>query len=325
MNPSDAINPHLPQALRELLPTAGSLANVNPADGMIAVSALLRATTTAATWLCPDCGEQVPPKTIPPALAGQKLRYLPAGHCTCPGGLDRYAQSRIRWAMSDVEKSERSVRERLVAVCELDPAQTFESWLPDNLARVQARETARRITLRLNAGEWGLWWGPYGCGKTHLANAVAYSLVMDHGKPARVVNWLSRLREIQMEWKKKDGVDREALLWRPMLNSQVLFLDDFDKGLPKPEDLGKPNVKLPSNWYTESLYFVIDERYRANRPTVLISNQSLTDLTVVLKAIGGTAVDAVLSRFNRSGASSVDWGKLGLTEFATTVTEIPQF
>jgi hypothetical protein len=102
-----------------------------------------------------------------------------------------------------------------------------------------------------------------------------------------------------------------------MLKVPVLFLDDFDKQLPSPKDLGKSHYKLPASWYMESLYWVIDERYANNRATVLIANQSYDDLEIVLQAIGGTAVDAILSRFNRNNAIRLDWATTGVVEYRT--------
>lgn len=305
----------LPETLREMLPAKRDLKTTSPHDGMLAVGALLKASAAAATWVCPDCGELVRPKEI-------GTRYLPSAYCLCEGGLTRMAAIRLKRAEDEIQRTERNSREKLASICGLDPSKTFESWAVDTAARRKALDTAKTLAKRLSAGQWAIWWGPYGCGKTHLANAVAYSLVLDYGSPARVINWLAQLRQIQIEWSKNDRVNGEAELWQPMLNSRVLILDDFDKGLPKPADLA--SAKLPSAWYMESLYFVIDERYRRNKPTVLIANQSFADLTTVLQAFGGTAVDAVLSRFSRSGATSVDWGQIGLTEYRRPA-DIPMF
>lgn len=295
-------NPFMPEVLRGMLPM--------PSDDMgqtrDAVTKMLKPDRIGATWECPDCGAQVQPRPI-------GRRWLPRAFCSCPGGTNRMQQSRIRWADQDREDTEKIKRYRMLEACDLvGTGMTFDSWQADTPARKRAEAFGRRMVQKLAQGQWAFWWGPYGCGKTHMAHSVASALIMEHGRGARVINWLRQLREIQQSW--SDNT-KETPLWNAMLKTPVLFLDDFDKQLPRPSDLDKPHIKLPSSWYMESLYWIIDERYANNRPTVLIANQSYHDTETVLQAIGGTAVDAVLSRFNRNGAIKLDWATTGVTEY----------
>jgi len=307
-------NPFLPEALRALMPSqsgAIEMDDANAESGMKSVGALLKSSSGDATWVCPDCGQDVKPVSF-----GD--RFMPSAHCQCKGGADRFMRTKMRWyEQADKERKENS-RQKLLTGCQLDDSgQTFSSWRQESAGQRKAYAWAKRLVQRLNEGQWSIWWGTYGCGKTHLAHAIATDLVLEHGKSARVTNWLLQLREIQRSW--SDGTVQEGPLWSAMLNSSVLFLDDFDKQLPRPEDLGKKHTSLPSSWYMESLYTIIEKRYSAGKPTVLIANQSFDALSQVLQAIGGTAVDAVLSRFNRSGSIMVDWSKTGLSEYHRTV------
>lgn len=303
-------SPHMPDALRALLPQADQTGM-----GEGAVGRLVKPTYRAAVWQCPDCGQEVQPHSLGKG-------WLPSAWCTCPGGTVRQQRSHVRWAMQDAKHREEANRHAMLAECDLtDCGMTFDNWRADTPAREKALTYAKRMLQRIAGGSWAFWWGPYGCGKTHLAHAIAARLVLDHGRSARVVNWLRQLREIQMAW--SNGT-KEGPLWDAMIKTSVLFLDDFDKQLPRPGDLGKPHVTLPKSWYMESLYWIIDARYAACRPTILIANQPYGDVEQVLQAIGGTAVDAVLSRFNRNGAIMLDWSVTGISEFKPAV-EMPQF
>lgn len=280
------------------------------------VARMAHNTEEQATWQCPDCGNAVTPISLG---ATRKKgfervgRYLPRAFCTCHGGAIRRQIAEARWAASDAQGDREAYKMSLLRSCGLaNVGMTKSSWLQTTEPRKKAWRFAERMITKLDEGTSAFWWGPFGCGKTHLAYAVATEMVMRHLKGAVVVNWIDRMKEIQHTWK---TTDQEGPLWRGLTKSPILFLDDFDKQLPRPEDIGKPAWKLPAPWYMESLYYVIDARYRQRLPTVLISNLCYTDLESVLQEIGGTAVDAVLSRMHRAGAVKVDWGKAGLTEF----------
>lgn len=231
-------------------------------------------------------------------------------------------QSRLLYASQQADNERQQERLQFLRRCGLADGMTFQTWQQDTPARRKAAAWARRLTQRIAAGLWSYWHGPYGCGKTHLANAIATELVLEHGIGVRVVNWMVQLRAVQQSW--SDNGIQEGPLWDLMIKPHALFLDDFDKQLPRLVDLDKPQVRLPASWYMESLYYVIEMRTAAKRPTVLIANQPLADIVTVLQAVGGTAVDAVFSRFSRAGSITIDWSQTGLTEFVRPA-ELPEF
>lgn len=309
---------YLPENFRNLIPVPDATPFEPTGEGLGNVMGrMLKATAQAATWDCPDCGNPVMPReyhlTRSKANPLGGKRFLPRTFCSCKGGSVRRQRVEAAWADQDREDNRRDMRYAMLRTCGLsDSGMTKDSWIKDTEPRKKAWGIAEKIIstiARENRG--GFWWGPYGCGKTHLAYAVATELVMN-GMGAVVINWIAKIREIQQTWS-TNGTD--APIWRSFVATPVLFLDDWDKQLPRPEDIGRANWRLPANWYLDSLYWIVDQRYRANQVTILISNLTYPEIEKVFQAIGGTAANAILSRMNRSQSVRVDWGKLGLTEY----------
>lgn len=305
--PTSAHNPYMPDELRQLIPTATPSDEFDPALGMRSLGRLIKPSQPDATWRCPDCGEPVLPVQM-------GAKWLPRAWCNCPGGAARKLSSHERWARQDQAGWHKTDRFHLLDVCDLrNTGMTFDSWRADTKPRTQALEQARLLARRLAEGRWAFWSGPYGCGKTHMAHAIASFLVLEHGLETRVINWTQQLRAIQLTWNSHSQDERA--LWAVMAKTRVLFLDDFDKTLPRPKDIADPRFKLPSSWAPESLYSVIDQRYAARLATVLIANQPWADVQKVMQTFGHTAADAVFSRFTRNEAIILDWAQLGITEY----------
>jgi len=311
-------NAFLPNSFRALLPAPDATPiGLDGADGGNVLNRMMKPTAAEAAWECPDCGELVLPRefAIKPSQINPRggKKFLPRTFCTCKGGTVRRQRVEELWANRDREDNRRDMRYALLRTCGLaDTGMTKASWLQNTEPRRRAWGIAEKILRSItHENRGGFWWGPYGCGKTHLAYAIATELVMG-GMGAVVINWIAKIREIQQTWS-TNGTD--APIWRSFVATPVLFLDDWDKQLPRPEDIGRANWRLPANWYLDSLYWIVDQRYRANQVTILISNLTYPEIEKVFQAIGGTAANAILSRMNRSQSVRVDWGKLGLTEY----------
>lgn len=74
-----------------------------------------------------------------------------------------------------------------------------------------------------------------------------------------------------------DDIDQMRILDKAML-AQVLLLDDL-------------GAEKPSTWTQKELMIILDERYRANKPTIITTNLMLND-----SELRGTCGDRAYSR-----------------------------
>jgi DNA replication protein DnaC len=146
---------------------------------------------------------------------------------------------------------------------------TFDSFLPDGVGlpqtlRFNLREAHDRS--RLFAQEptgWLVLMGGYGCGKTHLAAAIAnFRVALGYAVLFVVVpDLLDHLRGAYAP-NSTTGFDERLEAIR---DAPLLILDD----------LGAHNS---TPWAQEKLYQILNHRYNSRLPTVITSNQRLEDL-----------------------------------------------
>ena len=211
----------------------------------------------AASDPCPVCGG-----------AGFLLDDLPLGHpdfgklipCQC-----KLNERRMRR------------RSRLHGVNEMEVLArfTFESfnpdlsWLPPN-----ERERLRRVydTAMAFAEQphgWLLFTGGYGCGKTHLAAAIANQRLKE-GHAAIFVVAPDLLDHLRTTF----GPNSEASydeLFDEVRNTSLLILDDL-------------GVQNATPWAQEKLFQILNHRYNGKLPTVLTINQRIEDLDQRLRS-----------------------------------------
>lgn len=109
--------------------------------------------------------------------------------------------------------------------------------------------------------------GPVGCGKTHLAIgigklacALAYTVCF-----VSVPEWFQALRESYTDARQT----RERALIQPLREADLLILDDV-------------GAERTNDWVRERLYLVVNHRSVYQLPTIVTTNESLTDLDQVL-------------------------------------------
>jgi DNA replication protein DnaC len=106
-----------------------------------------------------------------------------------------------------------------------------------------------------------LYSGPAGCGKTHLAAGVLIELIQRYQVRGRFVNLTSLVQQLQSTFDGSSSSTRQELLG-PILEAQVVVLDELGS-------------QKPSEWVQDLLYYLIDTRYAARRPTLFTTNCSL--------------------------------------------------
>jgi DNA replication protein DnaC len=100
--------------------------------------------------------------------------------------------------------------------------------------------------------------GPVGTGKTHLAVAALQALITDKGVRGRFVDFTTLVLEIQMTF---DGSGSSRDILRPLINADVLVVDELGAGKPTP-------------WVMDLLYYLVNTRYVSERLTIFTTNYS---------------------------------------------------
>ena len=152
---------------------------------------------------------------------------------------------------------------------------TFATFIPEGQGRNEKQRTSLRIAhekamaFARKAHGWLLLRGGYGCGKTHLAAAIANEFIAQ-GQPVLFVNV-------------PDLLDHLRATYGP--NSEVSFDQRFEQVRDAPvlilDDLGTQNA---TPWAQEKLYQIFNHRYNAQSPTVITTNQDLSDIDPRLRS-----------------------------------------
>jgi DNA replication protein DnaC len=164
-----------------------------------------------------------------------------------------------------------AVRERLFALSHLDELRdlTFESFKPrghKGLGEMQATSLemafnqARHYSQKLNG--WLLLQGGFGCGKTHLAAAIA-NFAVSMGVPTLFLTVPDLLDALRFSFDSEDTTFEQR--FDEIRNAKLLILDDF----------GTQNT---TNWAQEKLFQIINYRYINKLPTVITTNLALDEI-----------------------------------------------
>jgi DNA replication protein DnaC len=152
---------------------------------------------------------------------------------------------------------------------------TFENWahersrLPEEMARSlqHAYSTAERFAE--NPSGWLVFLGGYGCGKTHLAAAIA-NRCLQAGRAVLFVVVPDLLDHLRATYSPSSAVSYDER-FQEVRNAPLLVLDD----------LGTQNA---TPWAGEKLYQILNYRYNARLPTVVTSNQRLDEIDLRIRS-----------------------------------------
>ncbi|MBL8055619.1 MAG: ATP-binding protein, partial [Anaerolineales bacterium] len=146
---------------------------------------------------------------------------------------------------------------------------TFENFLSDGVSPdPDTRATVRSAFERCRAyaehpEHWLLLTGTYGCGKTHLAAAIA-NHALSHGHAALFLNVPDLLDFL-----------RETFAPRAETTYNQRFDEIREAPLLVLDDLG---TESPTAWAVEKLYQLLNYRYNAKLPTVVTTNKRVEEL-----------------------------------------------
>ena len=114
-----------------------------------------------------------------------------------------------------------------------------------------------------SADGWLVLLGVTGCGKTHLAAAIANERVQN-GKPALFIVVPDFLDHLRSTFSPESKVSYDQL-FESVKAAPLLILDDFGEQSTTP-------------WAQEKLYQVINYRYNARLPTIITIRRSLDEI-----------------------------------------------
>ncbi len=164
-----------------------------------------------------------------------------------------------------------NTQQRLFRLSNLDSfrGMTFETFNPlgrvglgDNqLNSLKYAHSQASLFARTLKG-WLLLMGGYGCGKTHLAAAIA-NFVVSLGVPTLFLTVPDLLDWLRFSYSSPEDTFEQR--FDEIRNTALLVLDD----------LGTQNA---TPWAQEKLYQIINYRYVAKLPTVVTTNQELDEI-----------------------------------------------
>jgi DNA replication protein DnaC len=163
------------------------------------------------------------------------------------------------------------IRQRLFALSQLDELKdlTFENfnsrgrmglWPKEIESLEQAYNLSRIFAQQLKG--WLLLQGNYGCGKTHLAAAIA-NFAVSMGVPTLFITVPDLLDSLRYAYQDPTATFEER--FERVRNAALLVLDDF----------GTQNA---TGWAQEKLFQIINFRYINQMPTVITTNLNVNEI-----------------------------------------------
>ncbi|MFQ5434292.1 MAG: ATP-binding protein [Anaerolineae bacterium] len=152
---------------------------------------------------------------------------------------------------------------------------TFDAFLPErpdlsDIKKINLRsafERARAFADEPNG--WLLLMGGYGCGKTHLAAAIAnHRLAMGH--PALFISVPDLLDHLRSTYGPGSGISYDQR-FDQVRNTPLLVLDDLGS-------------QSNTDWAQEKLYQIFNHRYNAKLPTIITTNEELETIETRIRS-----------------------------------------
>jgi len=259
-------------------------------------------TKTEKTVTCEKHGEYIATTTITIFREGCR----PVERTSeCPGcEQERIAQCEREAAEEAEQRRRRRIAEnrKKANIPERFAVSTFENYIASSadqrLALSDTRAFAENFAAVQEAGNSLTLCGKPGCGKTHLACAVA-NYLLDAGRTVIYQQAIELVRAIRATWHRESGESETSVIAR-YRNVDLLILDEI-------------GVSFGSEAEKTQLFDILDGRYREMRPTLIVSNLSPKGLR---ECLGERVYDRLMQ--NGSGCVVFNWASYRPSAALTT-------
>jgi DNA replication protein DnaC len=152
---------------------------------------------------------------------------------------------------------------------------TFDSFMPEGIGLTPPRQLNlkraydRALAFAQNPDGWLILKGGYGCGKTHLAAAIA-NCRLNLGHPALFVNTPDLLDHLRATYGPNSLTSYDQR-FEQVRNAPLLILDDLGS-------------QSNTDWAQEKLYQIFNHRYNARLPTVITTNEELESIEIRVRS-----------------------------------------
>ena len=218
------------------------------------------------TWSSAEEPEEAPPSSACPICKGTGFV-----HPRLPSGKPDY--SRVVACSCTQQELDKERQSRLQRYSGLEPKllknMTFDNfdWKRVNLLPEQRENLKYAFDAALNFAKspdgWLVLQGDTGCGKTHLAAAIA-NYRLQAGKPVKFEVVPDFLDHLRFTFSPESTVTYDQL-FEEVKNAPLLILDDFGEQSTTP-------------WAQEKLYQVINYRYNARLATVITTRLTTDEM-----------------------------------------------
>jgi DNA replication protein DnaC len=164
---------------------------------------------------------------------------------------------------------------RAASQLDLMEDQTLESFIPEGIGLTEAKRRNLRmayercVEFALNPSGWILLRGGYGCGKTHLAVAIANGQITQN-RPVIFTTVPDLLDFLRSSFAPNSLVGFDER-FEQIRSAPLLILDDFGT------ESGTP-------WAREKLFQILNHRYNGRLPTVITTNYELEEIELRMRS-----------------------------------------
>lgn len=140
----------------------------------------------------------------------------------------------------------------------------------------------------LRIGRSALFVGKPGTGKTHLACGIGLHVMREQNRTVLFTTVMRAIRRVKDSWS-RDSRETESQAIETLVAPDLLILDEV-------------GVQFGSEFERNILFDVLNERYEKRRPTILMSNLPVQDVTAYLG-------ERVIDRIREDGGERIvfDW------------------